>query len=194
MNNWLYKNWAKLCIILSIILAIIILLVVKTNNILLFLIWIQIPIYLLHQFEEHSWPGGFKNFVNKEIFNVEVGEYPLNDINIFWINVPIIWVLMPIFASLSYVNLFFGLWIPYFAVFNSLTHVIGAVVKHKYNPGLFVSVVLGIPVAIYTLWLFYNLVNVPLIITLLSILAVLLLHIAIIVPAVRRSRFEKNKI
>ncbi|MGB7968828.1 MAG: HXXEE domain-containing protein [Methanobacterium sp.] len=194
MNNWLYKNWAKLCIILSIILAIIILLVVKTNNILLFLIWIQIPIYLLHQFEEHSWPGGFKNFVNKEIFNVEVGEYPLNDINIFWINVPIIWVLMPIFASLSYVNLFFGLWIPYFAVFNSLTHVIGAVVKRKYNPGLFVSVVLGIPVAIYTLWLFYNLVNVPLIITLLSILAVLLLHIAIIVPAVRRSRFEKNKI
>lgn len=193
MISWLYKNWAKLCIILSIIVALIILLVVKTNNILLFLIWIQIPIYLLHQFEEHSWPGGFKKFVNKEIFNVEVGEYPLNDINIFWINVPIIWVLMPIFASLSYINLFFGLWIPYFAVFNSLTHVIGAIVKRKYNPGLFVSLVLGIPVATYTLWLFYNLVNVPLIITLLSILAVLLLHITIIIPAVRRSKLEKNK-
>lgn len=106
MNNWLYKNWAKLCIILSIILAIIILLVVKTNNILLFLIWIQIPIYLLHQFEEHSWPGGFKNFVNKEIFNVEVGEYPLNDINIFWINVPIIWVLMPIFVFILCKSIF----------------------------------------------------------------------------------------
>jgi hypothetical protein len=193
MISWLYKNWAKLCIILSIIVALIILLVVKTDNILLFLIWIQIPIYLLHQFEEHSWPGGFKKFVNKEIFNVEVGEYPLNDINIFWINVPIIWVLMPIFASLSYINLFFGLWIPYFAVFNSLTHVIGAIVKRKYNPGLFVSLVLGIPVATYTLWLFYNLVNVPLIITLLSILAVLLLHITIIIPAVRRSKLEKNK-
>ena len=193
MISWLYKNWAKLCIILSIIVALIILLVVKTNNILLFLIWIQIPICLLHQFEEHSWPGGFKKFVNKEIFNVEVGEYPLNDTNIFWINVPIIWVLMPIFASLSYINLFFGLWIPYFAVFNSLTHVIGAIVKRKYNPGLFVSLVLGIPVATYTLWLYYNLVNVPLIITLLSILAVLLLHIAIIIPAVRRSKLEKNK-
>ena len=148
----------------------------------------------IHQFEEHSWPGGFKKFVNREIFNVKVGEYPLNDTNIFWINVPIIWVLMPIFASLSYINLFFGLWIPYFAVFNSLTHLIGAVVKRKYNPGLFVSLVLGIPVAVYTLWLFYSLVNVPLIITLLSILAVLLLHIAIIVPAVRRSKPEKNKI
>jgi hypothetical protein len=193
MINWLYKNWARLCIILSIIVVVIILLVVKTNNILLFLIWIQIPIYLLHQFEEHSWPGGFKKFVNTEIFHVEVGEYPLNDTNIFWINVPIIWVLMPIFASLSYINLFFGLWIPYFAVFNSLTHVIGAVVKRKYNPGLFVSLVLGIPVAVYTLWLFYSFVNVPLIITLLSILAVLLLHLAIIIPAVRRSKLEKNK-
>jgi hypothetical protein len=191
MVNWLYKNWARLCIILSIIVVVIILLAVKTNNILLFLIWIQIPIYLLHQFEEHSWPGGFKKFVNREIFNVKVGEYPLNDTNIFWINVPIIWVLMPIFASLSYINLFFGLWIPFFAVFNSLTHVIGAVVKRKYNPGLFVSLVLGIPVAVYTLWLFYSLVNVPLIITLLSILAVILLHLAIIVPAVRRSKLEK---
>ena len=192
MAYWLYKNWAKTCIILSIIVTVLILLIVKTNNILLFLIWIQIPIYLLHQFEEHSWPGGFKKFVNKEIFNVD-GEYPLNDINIFWINVPIIWILMPIFASLSYLNLFFGLWIPFFAVFNSLTHVIGAIVKRKYNPGLFMSIVLGIPVGTYTLWLFYSIINIPLIITVLSILAVLLLHMAIIIPAIRKFRLEKNK-
>jgi hypothetical protein len=192
MINWLIKNWAKLCIFLSIIVALIILLVVKTNNIILFLIWLQIPIYLLHQFEEHSWPGGFKNFFNKEVFNVKTGEYPLNDKNIFWINVPIIWVLMPIFAALSSVNLFFGLWIPYFAVFNSLTHVIAAIVKRKYNPGLFISVVLGIPVASYTLWLFYTLISVPLVITLLSLLIVLLLHLAIIIPAIRSYKL-KNK-
>ncbi|MBZ2166459.1 HXXEE domain-containing protein [Methanobacterium spitsbergense] len=192
MKKWLYKNWAKLCIILSIIVTIISLLYVKTDNIILFLIWIQIPIYLLHQFEEHSWPGGFKRFVNKEIFNVENGEYPLNDIIIFWINVPIIWILMPIFAVLSFNNLLFGLWIPIFAVFNSLTHVIGVIVKRKYNPGLFVSVVLGIPVAIYTLWLFYTLINIPLMVTLLSIVVVLLLHLAIIIPAVRRSKINKG--
>ncbi|WP_197050603.1 HXXEE domain-containing protein [Methanobacterium sp. SMA-27] len=190
--KWPYKNWAKLCIVLSIIVVIISLLYVKTNNIILFLIWIQIPIYLLHQFEEHSWPGGFKRFVNTEIFNVKNGEYPLNDKTIFWINVPIIWILMPIFAALSFYNLFFGLWIPIFAVFNSLTHVIGAIVKRKYNPGLFVSVVLGIPVAIYTLWLFYTLMNIPLMVTLLSILVVLLLHLAIIIPAVRTSKINKG--
>ena len=196
MINWMYKNWAKICIILSVVVTLIIFSVVKTSDVLLFLIWIQIPIYLLHQFEEHSWPGGFKKFFNKEIFHVEDGEYPLNDTNIFWINVPIIWILMPIFAALSYINLFFGLWIPYFAVFNSLTHVIAAIIKRKYNPGLFISLILGIPVATYTLWLFYTLINIPLIITILSLLSVLLLHLAIVVTAIRRSKREKriNKI
>ena len=191
--NWLYLNWARICLILSIIVTIIIFLVVKTNNLILFLIWIQIPIYLLHQFEEHYWPGGFKNFFNKEIFNVQDGEYPLNDSSIFWINVPIIWVLMPIFAALSYINLFFGLWIPYFAVFNSLTNVVAVIVKSKYNPGLFVSLVLGIPVAIYTLWLFYTLINVPLIITVLSLLIVLILHLIIIIFSTRRYNSLKSK-
>ena len=192
MTNWMYKNWAKICIFLSVVVTLIIFLVVKTSDVLLFLIWIQIPIYLLHQFEEHSWPGGFKKFFNKEIFHVEEGEYPLNDTNIFWINVPIIWILMPIFAALSYINLFFGLWIPYFAVFNSLTHVIAAIIKRKYNPGLFISLILGIPVATYTLWLFYTLINIPLIITILSLLSVLLLHLAIVVTAIRRSKREKR--
>jgi hypothetical protein len=190
MISWFYKNWAKLCIVLSIIVTILILLVVKTNNILLFLIWIQIPIYLLHQFEEHSWPGGFKKFFNQEIFHVENGEYPLNEENIFWINVPIIWIIMPIFATLSYINLFFGLWIPFFALFNSSTHIIAAIIKRKYNPGLFISLILGIPVATYTLWLFYTLMDVPLIITLLSLLAVILLHLAIIIPAIRKFRIK----
>jgi len=184
--GWLYKNWAKLCLILSIIVTIIIFLVVKTDNILLFLIWIQIPIYLLHQFEEHAWPGGFRKYVNLNVFKVKNVEYPLSDINVFWINIPVIWLLMPIFAALSYSNLFFGLWIPYFAVLNSLTHVIAAVVKREYNPGLAVSLVLGIPAAVYTLWMFYNLISISLIITAVSILIAVLMHVFLIVFIKRR--------
>lgn len=54
MVNWLYKNWAKLSVLLAIILTIFIIVFIKTENIVLFLIWIQIPVYLLHQFEEHA--------------------------------------------------------------------------------------------------------------------------------------------
>ena len=184
--GWLYENWAKFCLILSIIVTIIIFLFVKTNNIFLFLIWIQIPIYLLHQFEEHEWPGGFKKFFNKEIFNVEDREYPLNDKYIFWINIPIIWFLMPLFASFSYFNLFWGLWIPYFTLFNSLTHVFAAIIKRKYNPGLFISLLLGIPVSIYTLWIFYTLINIPVVITGFSILVVILLHATLIFTVLKK--------
>ena len=84
----------------------IIFLFIKINNIILFLIWIQIAIYLLHQFEEHAWPGEFRKYFNKEILIVESREYPLNNLNIFWINLPVNWLLMPMFAALSYINLF----------------------------------------------------------------------------------------
>jgi hypothetical protein len=191
--KWLYKNWAKLCLILSVITTLVIFLVVKTNDIVLFLIFIQIPVYLLHQFEEHAWPGGFKNYVNKQIFKVSDTDYPLNDISVFWVNIPIIWILMPLFSCLSYINLFFGLWIPYFAVINSLTHVVAAVVKREYNPGLVVSLVLGIPVGLYTLWIFYALVDVPLLFTFLSILAAVLMHLILIIFIRKRyAEFKSN--
>lgn len=178
MVHWLYKNWAKLSVIIAVLVAILIFIYIKPENIVLFLIWIQIPIYLLHQFEEHA-SNGFKNYINKKVFNVQDGEYPLNDKNIFWINIPIIWILMPIFASLSSLNIMFGLWIPYFAVFNSLSHVIFSIRNREYNPGLIVSLVLGIPVGIYALIMFYTYIAVPLIISILSIFIALLLHIII---------------
>ncbi|MGZ7209710.1 MAG: HXXEE domain-containing protein [Methanobacterium sp.] len=178
MSNWLYKNWAKLSIFIAIILALLIYFFIKTENIVLFLIWIQIPIYLLHQFEEHTW-NGFKNYINKKVFNVREGEFPLNDRNIFWINIPIVWIMMPVFAGLSSFNVMFGLWIPYFAVFNSLSHVIFSLRNREYNPGLIVSLILGIPVGIYALIIFYSYISVPAIISILSFLFALLLHVII---------------
>jgi Protein of unknown function with HXXEE motif len=178
MANWLYKNWAKLSVVLAIIVTILIIVLVKPENIVLFLIWIQIPIYLLHQFEEHSW-NGFKNYINKKVFKVQEGDFPLNDKNIFWINIPIIWILMPIFAGLSSVNIMFGLWIPYFAVFNSLSHVIFSIRNREYNPGLIVSLILGIPVGIYALIIFYSYITVTAIISILSIFFAVLLHLII---------------
>jgi Protein of unknown function with HXXEE motif len=180
MTNWLYKNWAKLSVLIAIVITIIIVVFIKPENMVLFLIWIQIPIYLLHQFEEHAW-NGFKNYINKKVFNVQEGDFPLNDKNIFWINIPIIWILMPIFAALSSLNIMFGLWIPYFAVFNSLSHVIFSIRNREYNPGLIVSIILGIPVGIYALIIFYSSIDVPAIISIISIFFALLLHLFIFV-------------
>ena len=190
MVKWLYKNWAKLSVLLAIVLTIFIIIFIKLENIVLFLIWIQIPIYLLHQFEDHAW-NGFKNYINVKVFKVQEGNFPLNEKNIFWINIPIIWILMPIFAGLSSINIMFGLWIPYFAVFNSLSHVIFSIRNWEYNPGLIVSLILGIPVGTYTLIIFYTYITVPLIISIISIFFALLLHIMIF--GYIRMNYKKNQ-
>lgn len=178
MVNWLYNNWAKLSLFLAIIVTVLIYIFINPSNILLFLIWMQLPVYLLHQFEEHNW-NGFKNYVNRNVFKVKEGDFPLNDKIIFWVNIPIVWILIPIFSGLSHLNLMFGLWIPYFAVFNSLTHVIVSVRNREYNPGLLVSLILGIPVGIYALIIFYSYIQVPVLISALSIFFAILLHVIV---------------
>jgi hypothetical protein len=178
MNNWLYNNWAKLSLFLAVIATVLIYIFIKPDNFLLFLIWMQLPIYLLHQFEEHNW-NGFKNYVNRTVFKVREDDFPLNDKIIFWVNIPIIWILIPIFSGLSSANIMFGLWIPYFAVFNSLSHVIVSMRNREYNPGLLVSLILGIPAGIYTLIIFYSYIQVPVLISALSIFFAVLLHIIV---------------
>jgi hypothetical protein len=190
MANWLYENWAKLSVFLAVLVTILIFVFIKPENFVLFLIWIQIPIYLLHQFEEHS-RNGFKNYINQKVFQVPEGDFPLNDKNIFWINIPIIWILMPIFAGLSSINLMWGLWIPYFAVFNSLSHVIFSIRNREYNPGIIVSLILGIPLGVYALFIFYSYINVPGIISIISIFFAILLHILIF--AYIRMNYKRNR-
>jgi hypothetical protein len=139
----------------------------------------QLPIYLFHQFEEHNW-NGFKNYINRNVFKVKEGDFPLNDKIIFWVNIPIVWILIPIFSGLSSLNIMFGLWIPYFAIFNSLTHVIVSVWNREYNPGLIVSLILGIPVGIYALIIFYSYIQVPVLISVISIFFAILLHLLVL--------------
>jgi hypothetical protein len=189
MTNWLYNNWAKLSLFLAVIATVLIYIFIKPDNFLLFLIWMQLPIYLLHQFEEHNW-NGFKNYVNRTVFKVREDDFPLNDKIIFWVNIPIIWILIPIFSGLSSANIMFGLWIPYFAVFNSLSHVIVSMRNREYNPGLLVSLILGIPAGIYTLIIFYSYIQVPVLISALSIFFAVLIHI--IVFSVIRMNYKKQ--
>ena len=189
MINWFYDNWAKLSLFLAVITAVLIYIFINPLNLPLFLIWMQLPIYLLHQFEEHNW-NGFKNYVNRNVFKVKEGDFPLNDKIIFWVNIPAVWILIPIFSALSSVNIMFGLWIPYFAVFNSLSHVIVSVRNREYNPGLLVSLILGIPAGIYALIIFYSYINVPALISVISILFAVVLHI--IVFGIIRRNYKKQ--
>ena len=66
-----------------------------------FLSWMLIPVYACHQIEEHAWPGGFQQYVNAHAFGVTGRDWPLDNAAVFWINVPLTWVLFPLGAALA---------------------------------------------------------------------------------------------
>jgi len=102
----------------------------------LFWAYINIPLYLFHQTEEHFWPGGFKNFVNHVINDLPEGEENLTDIDIFWINILLVWVAFIVFGLLARVKIGFGLLIIVFSIVNCLTHIVQGVRLKTWNPGL----------------------------------------------------------
>ena len=147
--SYLYKHWAPMCAPLAILASIILGSYFSIIPELELLIWLQIPVYLLHQFEEHAWPGGFAGFVNKIVFKQENG--PLDEKSIFWINIPIVWIGFPIFAALATIWIDLGIWIIYLSLVNGAFHILVALRLRRYNPGVVMSLLFNVPLSIYTL-------------------------------------------
>jgi hypothetical protein len=126
-------------------------------------VWIQLIVYLLHEFEEHVWPGGFKDFVDERLAGpmlrarypdaaIPSHDFPLDDRAVFWINISFIWIAFPLFGLLAgTVDLRYGLFLPWVGIVNASLHIAVAIAKRTYNPGLVVSVLLNVPTGIWTL-------------------------------------------
>ena len=152
--KWLIKNWYKSTIFLAVYLTITLALFIMRQNYALFLIWIQTPVYFLHQFEEYVLPGGFMAFFNTKMLGSKNPDLPLDEKMSFWINGSIIFIAFPISAVLATLfDLPFGIWAAYFSVVNAASHV-AMFFKHRYNPGFVVSFLVNIPVGVYTIWYF----------------------------------------
>jgi hypothetical protein len=157
-ESWLTEHWPKATIFLAIYSFILLYLYLFEDNLLLFLLWLQTPIYWLHQFEEYVFPGGFAEFFNHKLLNSGRDHWPVTRRFSFWINIPIIFVAFPVSAILAGrlgLGLGWGIWIVYFSIINALSHV-GMFFRFGYNPGFVVSLLLNIPVGIYTLYIFAN--------------------------------------
>lgn len=149
--NWLKQNWPVATIFLAIYVAIMLILFVRDDYPLL-LIWAQLPVYFLHEFEEYVLPGGFVKWFNRRILGSSRDDWPLTPSVSLWINVPIIFTAFPIGAILATeVGIQYGLWMAYFSVMNAAGHVVFAVIFRGYNPGLVISLLLNIPVGIYAI-------------------------------------------
>lgn len=154
--KWLYENWMKATPFLAVYSFILIFLYVKNNNYALYLIWLQTCIYWAHEFEEYILPGGFLDYFNHNMMKSNQGEYPLTKVGSFWINIPLIYIAMPLSGLLAhFFGIKWGLWTAYFSALNAMFHVFMFLkFSRKYNPGLVVSILLNIPVGIYTICYF----------------------------------------
>ncbi len=114
------------------------------------LIYLQLPIYMLHQYEEHAGDR-FRLWVNAMIGH---GRDVLTPLAIFWINSLLVWVLDLVALYLAcFVDLSLGLIAIYLPVVNAFGHIVPAVVKRQYNPGLLTSVLLFAPVGVWSIFL-----------------------------------------
>lgn len=156
--NWLKDNWAQTGLVLAFYLTLFLIVFVRKTNFAVFLILLQTPLYMLHETEEYLFPGGFARFFNRGIFKIEAENGPIGRNFIFFVNIGLIWVLLPLFGLLSTVSLSFGLWIPYFTIFAGVSHIaLGIKARKLYNPGLIASLILNIPVgSAVVLYLFRN--------------------------------------
>lgn len=155
--SWLKKDWAKVGFIISIFLFIFLFVFILKEDIILFILLIQTPLYMLHQTEEYVFPGGFGKFFNTKIFKIKTKDKPMDQNFIFFVNIFLIWIIFPIFAILSIINYQFGLWIPYFVFFAGVNHILLAIKAKKiYNPGLIVSLFINIPIGLWSILFLIN--------------------------------------
>jgi hypothetical protein len=109
------------------------------------LVYLQLPIYMLHQYEEHAHDR-FRLWVNQMIGH---GQEVLTPIATFWINSLLVWGLDLVALYLAcFVDLSLGLIAMYLPMLNACGHIIPALIKRQYNPGLITSVVLFLPVGL----------------------------------------------
>lgn len=155
--QWLKKEWAKVGIILSTFLFVFLFVFVRKSDFVVFILLLQTPLYMLHQTEEYIFPGGFGKYFNTKIFNLETEDKPVDENFIFFVNVILIWIVLPLFGLLSTINYQYGLWIPYFSIFAGIAHVALAIkAKKTYNPGLIVSLFVNIPVGLWSILYLLN--------------------------------------
>lgn len=111
-------------------------------------VFLCLPIYMLHQYEEHDHDR-FRLYVNQVLGQ---GREALTPADVFVINVPGVWLVVAISWILALrLNPGFGLIAIYLVLVNALAHLAASLVTRKYNPGLITAIVFFLPLSLYAL-------------------------------------------
>ena len=151
----------------------------------LVLVFLQLPVYMLHQLEEHD-DDRFRKFVNRVLGG---GREILTESAVFVINVPGVWGvnLVSILLACS-INLGFGLIGVYLTFVNGLVHVAQAIRMKCYNPGLITAILLFLPISGIALWAIHAKGKIQPAYDVMGLGVALVIHLAIVAHVVLRLR------
>ncbi len=187
--DYLYKNWAQIGMVSAIF--IFVLLFFNTYvpiGSYQWLLWLNIPFYFIHQFEEYVYPGGFLEDMNKNLEGLGNGNVKLTERDAFYINVLFTWILMPLFNILGFISILFPLIVLATATVNPLLHIFGTIRARKYAPGLIAGLVLNLPLGLYV----FIGISLSSMITIFQLIIVILIgigiHMSVLVPILSKWR------
>ena len=109
-------------------------------------------IYMLHQIEEHLWPGGFRQFTNAHVFKSGSDRWPLDIGGVALVNIGYVWLPLALAAAWPGPLRWLGLGWVGLTLINGISHIATSVRFRIYNPGLVTSIVLFLPFTIWMLW------------------------------------------
>src|SRR5215472_8124504 len=134
--KWLLHNWARAGLVVAVVLLALAPLIARTGNHTTLLVYLWLPIYMLHQYEEHS-SGKFLAFYQRRMPNIAPA---LTERKLLVVNLGAVWLLflMAIYAArFGYLGL--ALYAPYLSVINAVMHVGQLTAWRSYNPGLWTA-------------------------------------------------------
>jgi uncharacterized protein with HXXEE motif len=106
-------------------------------------------IYMLHQIEEHLWPGGFRQFTNSHVFESGRDDWPVDAGGVALVNIGYVWLPVAAAALFPHALRWLGLaWIG-LTLINAVIHIATTIRCRGYNPGLVTAILLFLP---FTVW------------------------------------------
>lgn len=149
------------------------------------IIALQLPLYMLHQYEEHD-ADKFRLFVNRLMGD---GRDILTRQAVFVINILGVWGVNLAAIALAYMlSPGFGLIAIWLTLLNGFIHVVQGVALRRYNPGLWTAVFLFLPAGLFGVWKLHSAGYGNISWQLLGFGAAAAIHLAIILHVRRRAK------
>lgn len=108
-------------------------------------------IYMVHQIEEHLWPGGFRQFANAHVFESGQDDWPVTKGGVALVNIAYVWLPLGLAALFPGPLRWLGLsWVG-LTLINAIIHLVTTARLRIYNPGLITAILLFLPVTVWML-------------------------------------------